>query len=115
MPWVRFAIAKKGKENSRRKFLWQDLPESEKRIVGRTVEMVRTQGVGGWEKTAPSGASAAAMGVDGVSFREKLDRETHRSRNLKCAAGRHPPFQLRLLYIPPSAVTPTTCSRVSIL
>ena len=37
------------------------LPESEKRIVGRTVEMVRTQGVGGWEKTAPSGASAAAM------------------------------------------------------
>ena len=34
-------------------------------------------------------------GVDGVSFREKLDRETHRSRNLKCAAGRHPPFQLR--------------------
>ena len=36
-------------------------------------------------------------GVDGVSFREKLDRETHRSRNLKCAAGRHPPFQLRLL------------------
>jgi len=67
------------------------------------------------EKTAPSGASAAAMGVDGVSFREKLDRETHRSRNLKCAAGRHPPFQLRLLYIPPSAVTPTTCSRVSIL
>ena len=60
MPWVRFAIAKR-KENSRRKFLWQDLPESEKRIVGRTVEMVRTQGVGGWEKTAPSGASAAAM------------------------------------------------------
>jgi hypothetical protein len=56
-----FAIAKKEKENSRRKFLWQDLPESEKRIVGWTVEMVRTQGVGGWEKTAPSGASAAAM------------------------------------------------------
>ena len=57
-----FAIAKKEKENSRRKFLWQDLPESaEKKIVGRAVEMVRTQGVGGWEKTAPSGASAAAM------------------------------------------------------
>ena len=35
------------------------------------------------EKTAPSGASAAAMSEDGVSFREKLDRETHRSRNLK--------------------------------
>ena len=97
MPWVRFAIARKEKENSRRKFLWQDLPESEKRIVGWTVEMVRTQGRCGWVgENSTVWRVGGSHGVDGVSFREKLDRETHRSRNLKCAAGRHPPFQLRL-------------------
>ena len=61
MPWVKGSRLQRKKGKRTKEVPVAGLPESEKRIVGRTVEMVRTQGVGGWEKTAPSGASAAAM------------------------------------------------------